>query len=336
MESLDVVILERVGPGASPLADATARLASVRLAGWNAQTLLLDTRGGAEAVVRGLRAFGDEDALADALEDVSRSRPPRAVLIADTTSPSLALLVPEEIQIVHWPVALGDPPGARERRTPPRWAPLEALAAGSPRGAEALDLAPLAPPAAGRGRLPLWDGDYILAPAPLDSAARTRLIEAFARFADEDSSLDLVMLDDPDPAGEALARRLDVGMRVHFAGIAPPDAETAWLGSATAIVFGRAEALRASLVLLALACGSPIVQAGTGSASLALGAWLEERGCGWQTAGSPLDAALAAALERGAEVGRAVSAGRGEAARHAPEALAARLGSRDSRSLRAA
>src|SRR5262249_33597434 len=66
-----------------------------------------------------------------------------------------------------------------------------------------------------RRTLPLWDGEYLLAPSGLVGRAGAVVLEAFARVARERSSLDLVVLSDPDPDLERRARRLEIGTRVH-------------------------------------------------------------------------------------------------------------------------
>ena len=125
-----------------------------------------------------------------------------------------------------------------------------------------------------------------------------------------------------------LARQLGIGTRVHFVGSAPREAEYAWLGAAAATVLAGDAPISAGLVLRALACGSPVLPIGSRGHAARVRAWLEKQHGRALPAGEG-HARPAAELEwwveRGAAVGEAIGRGRALAARHEPEALAARL-----------
>jgi len=184
----------------------------------------------------------------------------------------------------------------------------------------ALELAVIEPPLA-RAPAPLWDGAFVLAPAPLDGAEGARLLAAFAAIAEARPELEFVVLADPTPELTATARSLGIGWRVHAAGFAPRDAERTWLASATAVVLPTARPLAAAVVLRALAAGRPLVVDTAAPGAAPLTAWLAGHGLAPR---EPFTALAAAAA--GDAASRAASArGRVVAAAHVPDALAARL-----------
>jgi hypothetical protein len=63
-------------------------------------------------------------------------------------------------------------------------------------------------------RLSLWDGPYALVASPLRAADLAAVIDGFARAEDQRDEVDLVVLDDPDPEFEALARTAGIVQRV--------------------------------------------------------------------------------------------------------------------------
>jgi hypothetical protein len=173
-----------------------------------------------------------------------------------------------------------------------------------------------------RTRLPLWDGDYLLVPAALAGTAGAAAIEAFAALCEAHDGLDLVVLADPQPAFERLARARGVGFRVHFAGPAPRDAELAWLGGATAALIAGDAPLSGGLVLRALARGCALIAAPGAATAAPLESWLAARGLGIGPARDPLPQRLERARSRDAawrERARAATA------RHGLDAAAGRL-----------
>ncbi len=174
-----------------------------------------------------------------------------------------------------------------------------------------------------RRRLSLWDGPYALVVAPPAAATAAALIEAFAEATTDREETDLVVLDHPAPALEALARRTGVAQRVHFVGPAPREAEYAWLGSAALALVPGDQPLAGGLLLRALAAGCPLLP--VGEAARPLGAWLAAQGLAWRASGTSVSAAIEAALEREAAVADASARGRELARAHGPQALTARL-----------
>lgn len=186
-------------------------------------------------------------------------------------------------------------------------------------GLEGSVLADARPP---RGQLPLWDGDYVLVPLPLSGAAGGAALDAFATLCASHDGLDLVVLADPQPAFERIARERGVGFRVHFAGPAPRDAELAWLaGASVALIAGDAP-LSGGLVLRALARGCPLLAAPGASSGAPLEAWLGARDLACGAPSEPLAVRFARVLDLDAGWrARAAAA----LARHGVEAMGGRL-----------
>jgi hypothetical protein len=173
--------------------------------------------------------------------------------------------------------------------------------------------------------LSLWDGPYVLVPAPSSAATAALIIGAFARAADGRDEVDLVVLDHPEPALEALARNAGVAQRVHFVGPSPREAEHAWLGAAATVLLPGDAAISGGMVLRALACGCVLQPVGEAAAPLA--AWLRGHGLAWTqaTGEEALAAAMDAALEREAGVQALRERGRAVASTHGIGALGARM-----------
>ena len=247
---------------------------------------------------------------------------------------SIAGWLPAGLPAHWWPGGLFA--GAPPRRMP--WAAPRALAAiGSPDAGSrdhavyaaaathtALDWAIVDESAHARPRLSLWDGDYLLVPAALAGETGERLITAFATVARDHDALDLIVLADPQPAFERLARGQGVGTRVHFAGAATREAEWSWLKPASGVLIAGPGPIAAGVVVRALACGCPVLGAGADGVGPALNAWLAARGAAVADGGSMV-AALRNILDRTAPVERAVERGRRESAAHRVAPLAARL-----------
>ncbi len=226
-----------------------------------------------------------------------------------------ALLAPPPPRRLPWLVARGLEPLGTELhdRSAGAGAPIEA----------ALEWGVVDGASAARRRYPLWDGDYLLVPAPLGGGVGEALIGAFAAVARERDSLDLIVLADPQPVFERQARALGVATRVHFVGAATREAEWAWLAEAAAALFAGPGPITAGLVLRALACGCPVVASGPGGAGPGLDAWLAARGL--SVAGDSIVAALVRTLERTPEIVQAIDRGRQLAAGHHTAGVAARL-----------
>ena len=159
-----------------------------------------------------------------------------------------------------------------------------------------LEASVLADARVSRGQLPLWDGDYVLAPLPLSGAAGLAALDSFAALCGAHDGLDLVVLADPQPAFERLARERGIGFRVHFAGAATRDAELAWLSGASAALIAGDAPLSGGLVLRALARGCPVLAAPRAASAAPLEAWLAARGLGFGAPRTPLAARCARAL----------------------------------------
>ena len=188
----------------------------------------------------------------------------------------------------------------------------------------ALDWAILDERACARRRLPLWDGEYLLVPAALAGESGEQLIAAFAAVARDHDALDLIVLADPQPAFERRARGLGVGTRVHFAGAATREAEWSWLKPASGVLIAGPGPIAAGVVVRALACGCPVLGAGSEGVGPALNAWLAVRGAAVAEDGAT-DAALRRILDRPAAVDQAIERGRRASDAHRVASLAARL-----------
>src|SRR5262249_4760186 len=137
----------------------------------------------------------------DAVRAALASHPAELALIAAARQGggAAARWLPAAQPARWWPTGLAAAPPARL----PAWGRPRELeppgAAGrplSPRdcAALAMDFALVDQRQATRRHLPLWDGDYLLVPAPLAGAAGAALIVAFAALARVRDGLDLVVL----------------------------------------------------------------------------------------------------------------------------------------------
>ena len=175
------------------------------------------------------------------------------------------------------------------------------------------------------GQLPLWDGEFVLAPAPLGGKAGEALLEGFAALTRAHDQVDLVVLAHPQPAWERTARSRGIGTRVHFVGPAPRQAEWGWWSQASAGVPAGPDPLSGGLLLRALAAGCPLVAIGLDPVPAALGAWLEAAGLTLGPRDEAVAASLGRALRRDAAVDEAVARGRAVAATHATGTLRERV-----------
>ncbi len=243
-------------------------------------------------------------------------------------------------EIVLWAGATpggGDAARALPEGTPALWWPTGHADARGERGPLAtLDdtLAPVAGCAvaedAERRLLSLWDGPYVLVPAPSSAATSEAVIAAFGRATEGRDDVDLVVLDHPEPALGALARRAGLAQRVHFVGPSPREAEHAWLGASAMVLLPGDAAISGGMVLRALSCGCMLQPVGVAAAPLA--AWLRSHGLAWTL--EPGEEALAAAMDAALERETGVSGLRARARAVAAEYGIAALGTRIASALR--
>jgi hypothetical protein len=181
-----------------------------------------------------------------------------------------------------------------------------------------------------RRLLPLWDGPYVLVPAPSSAATAAAMISAFARAAEGRDEVDLVVLDHPEPALAALARRAGLAQRVHFVGPSPREAEHAWLGASAMVLLPGEAAIAGGMLLRALSCGCMMQPVGAAAAPLA--AWLRSHGLAWTN--EPGEEALASAMDAALESETGVQGLRARARAVAAEYGIGALGERIAGSLR--
>jgi hypothetical protein len=240
--------------------------------------------------------------------------------------------LPRGMPASWWPTGVSPAPGWRARLGFGRPAGLPPLVAGSdgsdPDLPGGLAWSSVGPRQAGRGRLTLWDGEYLLAPLPLASDDGSRLLAAFASLGSEWCGLDLVVLSEPQPAFEREARARGVGARVHFVGQAPREAEGAWWSHASGAVFAGTGAVSGGFVLRGLNAGCPMGMLQSDGPGAAIRTWLDRNGCLARApdgGGGDAVATLARLLGRGPVVNEAVARGRALAAEHGWERTAKRL-----------
>jgi len=313
VEHLDAV-------GAAP-ADARLRAGALRAAGATVEVVVLDTERGEDlqyAAVSNRREAGltvwHAHHAAGPLGRLAREKQFDLALWASAhASDRLAEQLPAALPAYHW--CTGFAPHAMSARALSEFDRQMEPCAGS-----AFDLG-----RAQRGRLSLWDGPFALAPAPLTPETGQQVLKAFALAATDRDEIDLVVLDHPRPALDALARELDVDLRVHFLGPAPREAEAAWLQTASVALVAGEQAISAGLVLRALASGCPLLPVGEEAGPLA--GWLLARGLA-PFAGAHDDAlghALEAVLEQGPAIRQWCARGRGVGEGYTLEALTERF-----------
>ena len=343
MTRAPVLLIEYLdGVGAAP-EDGRLRAAALARAGFTARTLAIAPP--APASPGGIPFGPDEStgapitAWRDGPTAVREALAAQAFELAIVVSAmpggeAIARWLPAQLPALWWPGGLAS---ATPRRHLP-WTAYRALttlgANGGPRvrvngqgrDAEcaALDWAVLDDSALARRHHSLWDGDYLLVPAPLAGDSGEELIRAFATVARDHDSFDLVVLSGPQPAFERIARGLGIGMRVHFVGEATREAEWTWLKPAAAAVIAGPGPIAAGLVMRALACGCPVLGAGANGVGHALDAWLADHGVAFGHGGSTL-ASLTRILDRPHDFELAVERGRRMSATHNVAPLGDRL-----------
>ena len=334
MTRINVLLIESLDcPGAAG-DDARLRVAALRAGGFAPRALAVLAPGlprASQAAPIPVVAWRDGPAAVRAALD---EHPVDLAIVASAAAGggAIARWLPSRLPARWWPSALD---ASRPRLRPwPVARRLDALGNGAGARAahggpvsvasRALDWAIVDEVAVARRRLPLWDGEYVLVPAPLGRGAGEEVLAAFAAVARDHEALDLIVLGHPQERFERLARSLGVGARVHFAGPATREAEFAWLKPAAAVVVADPGPIAAGLIVRALASGSPVVDAGAPGARHVLGSWLEARGAA-TSSGEPTLAALDRVLERGAQVEHAIERGRRASLAHQARSLAARL-----------
>jgi glycosyltransferase involved in cell wall biosynthesis len=321
-----VLLAEWLDAAGSDVADARERAAALRAAGAVVRAVALDPDrdGGPPAVATGIEHWRLERDTWPRLREFARSGRFDRLLIAAASdgggrvAEALAGIAP----LQWWPTGWSAAPGWREQ-LPWRAAPAQPLADHDASGGDPLDRrfswCSVDGERFSRGRLSIWDGDYVLAPLPLAGEDGLRLLRGFAGVAAESSGLDLVVLSDAQPRFEAEARRLSIGIRVHFVGRAARDAEWAWWAHASAGVLSGSGALAGGLILRALAAGCPLLPASGAGPVRSAGAWLAGQDlaqAGVPASADDLGSRLAQLVDRGPAV---------EAIRMRGRALAARL-----------
>jgi len=243
-----------------------------------------------------------------------------AAASASSKSP-LARTLRIGVPVLWWPTGLSPAPGWGERLSLSRGPALTALAASASAAAESGTPSGFAWSAvgarpAGRGRLTLWDGEYLLSPLPLAGEGGRRLLQAFAALDEEWCGLDLVVLSEPQPAFEREARARGVAPRVHFVGRAPREAEWAWWAHARGAVIGGAGAVSGGFLLRGLSAGCPMMVLRPDATGASIDAWLERRGALCRAAAGDDAATLERMLAGGPAVEAAIARGRSLAAEH--------------------
>lgn len=329
-----LLLLEHLDAAGSRLADARARASVLRAAG---AIVRVAVYGENDTEPRRAPAAPDEPAASNAVLHVGATHAERAaferflgeqtfdaVIIAAASARAGGPRVPGGTATYYWPTG-----GGPSRRWPlptfdvhPR---LLAPAEDPEDPAPWLQWCAVERTTAPARTLPLWDGDYLLAPAPLVGRSGQAVMTAFAEVARDWNGLDLVVLAETSPKVERLARRLDVAMRVHFVGPAPALAERAWWSYATVGVLAGGGPIAGGLVLRGLAAGCPLHVESSEDPGTALAAWLSRHGCAAAAKTGRLAESLVQLLERGPAVEQAIARGRALAAAHDVESLTERV-----------
>ncbi len=326
-----VLLIDCLDSQGSRTIDAAARGRALALCAGEVEILTIDLRDGAPAPARSLAAQ-----LAGAC---ARLTPDRLVIAsALPCGRDIVRAMPRPAAAVWWPTGL--PQAPRPSRA---WTPFGSGAAAVPSlhdcdgagtaadpgvaTAAALDWAVHEDSGVARARITLWDGRYLLAPVPLSGVPGHELLRAFAALDARWNRVELVVLGAADPAFHHAARRLGIGARLHFAGAATADAELTWLASAAGAMFATDAPVAASLIVRAIACGTPVFVAGSRLAN-AVNPWLAHHGtlpASWPLDPEPLRVRLESLLDHDHELEVATRQGRAIAARHQTRALSVRL-----------
>jgi hypothetical protein len=316
-----VLLIEHLDAIGAAIADARVRAAALRAAGCDVEVVVLDASEHDDLLYParmrrngpGVEVYADDVFGRELLRKrLARARGERVLWASATPGGGdAARLLPAGITAHWW--ASGHAPSHGISRGPlePLWRD------GAPCSGSLVERE-----SGGRSRLSLWDGVFLLAPAPLGREGGKAIIDAFADAVSDRDEMDLVVCGHASEALEAHARTRGVSLRVHFVGPAPREAEAAWLATATAAVVCGEVPLSGGLLLRALASGCPILP--TGYAAEPIARWLTSQGNDWHR-GRTLTESLAAALDRTRVVQDARERGREVAAAHSGAALTARL-----------
>lgn len=335
-----VLLVESLDAAGSDRADARDRCAGLRALRAVVRVAVIHADGappviGAEQAIATPGAFAEWDAspagLAQ-LREFAREGRFDVVLVAaaNTGGGHAARALPDGLPVHWWPTGLASAPGwgarlgfGRGGRHPALASPSSSGDAATPAG---LAWSSVGARPAGRGRLTLWDGEYLLAPLPLSGESGSRLLAAFAALDGEWCGLDLVVLAEPQPSFEREARARGIGPRVHFVGRAPREAEWAWWMHARAAVIGGGGAVAGGLLLRGLEAGCPMMVVRSDPTGMAIAGWLERHASRVSPrAGEVTGDTLARLLGRDAAVENVRAQGRALAAEHDWNRLAARL-----------
>jgi hypothetical protein len=323
IESLDAA-------GAAPI-DAQSRASAIECSGARVQAVVIEPErasdpgfGSPVDAGRIPRVRAGQDGFAAVRTVICETRPDLVVVAsAQPGGGASSSAVPPGVRAAWWPSGLTVAAAPRASGWFGSARPLLAPLQSGRREDMALDWAVVAPAPPARGRLTLWDGDYVVVPMMPGPESALEIFDAFALASADGHSHDLVVLCDPDSRLEGIARRLGIGTRVHFAGASPREAECAWLSFASLAVIAGPGPLSAGLPLRTLMHGCPVHVAGNDSVSGALRHWLAERHALAST-GTTIEA-FAAVLEREDSPREPESARRTWTRAFSPEAIGVRL-----------
>lgn len=334
-----VLLVESLDAAGSDRADARDRCAALRALGTVVRIAIVspvrqgtDGAGAEPPGEKGILVECDDSPAGFAhLREFAREGRFDLVLLAAAAPGGGAAVraLPSGVPALWWPTGVSPPPGWGTRLGIGRPARLPRI------GAEADGSSPVVAPGlawssvgarpAGRGRLTLWDGKYLLAPLPLAGEHGSRLLAAFAALDGEWCGIDLVVLSEPQPAFEREARARGIGPRVHFVGRAPREAEWAWWTHACGAVFAGTGPVSGGFVLRGLDAGCPVAVLQADGPGMAIRSWLERNGCLAPRPGEDPVARLTELLGRGPAVSEAVARGRALAVEHGWGRTTARL-----------
>ena len=328
-----ILLIEYVDAAGAAARDVRVRAAALNRIGCTARTVIVERHDAwglhpSPSGAAGIDRLHDDDEGRSRLSAILDECDPETILVASASEGGgvVGRWLHDEDDARWWPTAIG---GAPSRA---------ATASGGMRSGPLPSLDVAATPIPGlhwstleysrlkRSQLPLWDGDYVLSPAPLAGQSGETALRSFAELCESNAELDFIVLADPQPTFVNLAKQLGIGLRVHFAGVAPRDAEISWLTSAVAALIVGDGPLAGGLLLRALACGCPLVPVSGGALADHVGPWLESNGLGvgYIDSQSGIDV-LRSVVSRSVRLSAMIDQGRRLAEAATVEATAARL-----------
>lgn len=333
MTSRRILLIEYVDATGAAARDVRVRAAALNHAGYRVRSVVVERSHAwglhvSPSGAAGIDRMHDDAEGRERLSGIRDELRPDTILVA-SAAPGGGIVgqwVGDAPDARWWPTAIGtrsprsvDAPGKSAAWT------LRALDSGEGT-APALYWSSLEYSRLRRNQLPLWDGEYVLSPAPLAGRSGDTVLSAFNQLCARNDELDFVVLADPQPAFVERARQLGISLRVHFAGMAPRDAEISWLSSASCALMVGDGPLSGGLVLRALACGCPLVPVAGGALADALQPWLEAHSIspGFMASARQLDA-LVDAVTRHPRLDALIERGRRLASAATIEAMAAQL-----------